>query len=57
MKRVADLGEASKAGRLGRAMFDGANQPCFTLATVFIFAPNRLRIRYDRPRCTRHRWE
>lgn len=54
---MADLGEASKAGRLGRAMFDGANQPCFTLATVFIFAPNRLRIRYDRPRCTRHRWE
>ena len=39
MKRVTVLGEASKRGKFGWAMFDWANQPFFTLITTFIFAP------------------
>ena len=33
------LGEASRRGKFGWAMFDWANQPFFTLITTFIFAP------------------
>ncbi len=36
---MTDLGEASKLGKFGWAMFDWANQPFFTLITTFIFAP------------------
>ena len=39
MKRVTVMGEASRLGKLGWAMFDWANQPFFTLITTFIFAP------------------
>ena len=39
MKRVTVVGEASKGGKFGWAMFDWANQPFFTLITTFIFAP------------------
>ena len=39
MKRVTVMGEASKHGKFGWAMFDWANQPFFTLVTTFIFAP------------------
>ena len=39
MKRVTVMGEASKRGKFGWAMFDWANQPFFTLVTTFIFAP------------------
>ena len=33
------LGEVSRLGKFGWAMFDWANQPFFTLITTFIFAP------------------
>jgi MFS transporter, UMF1 family len=39
MKQVTVVGETSKGGKFGWAMFDWANQPFFTLITTFIFAP------------------